>query len=73
MPFAAAQAADIRNNVLEYAQRANNGAIYASKKQCQDKQPDDNSRIQRQNGRYELYVGQPAEPNMQCSRKIKEQ
>ena len=61
------------NDVLEDAQRADDGTIDASQQQGENHQCQYHSHVERQHGREELNFGHPAEPCVQRPREVKEQ
>ena len=60
-------------DVLEYAQGANDRAIDPAEKQGEQKQEEDDPEVQSQHGRQELYLGHPAEIQVQHAGNIEEQ
>ena len=71
--LALAPAADPGDDVLEDAQRADDGAVDPAEKKGQDDQADDDGQVQGQHGRQQLDLGHPAEPCVQRAREIEEQ
>ena len=53
--------AQARKDILQDAQRADDGAIDASEDECQRQQGDDDHEVQCQHGGQELHFGEPAE------------
>ena len=71
--LAATATAEPRHDVLENAQRADNGTIHAAKEQRKHDEGYHNLYVERQHGRQKLDAGQPAEPRVHRSREVEEE
>ena len=63
----------MRNSVLEYAERADDGTIHPSKDERENDKTCNDGYVQRHYCRQELDFGHPAQPSMQCTRKVQQQ
>ena len=71
--FPLAAAAQVRYDILPDAQGADDGAVHAAEQEGQQEQAHDDGQVQGQDGREELDLGHPAQPNMQGAGNIQQQ
>ena len=71
--LAFARHVEVCYSVLEYAQRADDGAIDPSENEGQEDETDDDGHIQGHHGRQELDLRHPAQPSVQRSREVEKQ
>ena len=71
--MALASASEPRGDVLEDAERADDGAVDASQQECEQKQGGYDAEVQCQDCRQKLYAGEPPEPGVESPGEVKKQ